>query len=127
LSKEPQKTDELMKLATEKIRASQQKLNEAHKILKEILTLLKSEKEGQKNQRWQNIAINASKQCGRLNIPQVRPVLKFSELIKEIKNYDLAMLACLTEDTKPLKEVILNFKGNNIIQINNRPQLFCLF
>lgn len=48
LSKEPQKTDEVMKEATSKIKAAHQKINEAHKILKEILNLLKSEKEGQK-------------------------------------------------------------------------------
>ncbi len=48
LSKEPQKTDELMKEATSKIKAAHQRLNDAHKILKEILNLLKSEKEGQK-------------------------------------------------------------------------------
>lgn len=90
--------DEIIPLATER-----------------TIVRLSEEKELQKSQHWQNIAISASKQCARLDIPKIRAILKFNEVLKEIKNYDLVMMACLNEDTKPLKEVISNFKGKRIL------------
>ena len=68
-----------------------------------------------KIQHWQGIAVNASKQCGRVNVPKVRPIALFGEILKEINNYDLAMMACLTEGAKPLNEIISVFKGKSIL------------
>ena len=48
LSKEPGKTDEVMREATQKVKQAHEKINQAHKILKEILSLLKAEKGGEK-------------------------------------------------------------------------------
>lgn len=76
---------------------------------------LSDKKQPVKQQHWQNIAVSSSKQCGRLDVPKVRNVAKFDEALKEIKNYDLTMLACLSKDTKPLKDVISDFKGKKIL------------
>jgi len=84
-------------------------------VTERTIVRLSEGKRTQKSQHWQNIAISASKQCGRLDIPKVRAPLLFSEVFKEIKDYDLAMMACLTEDSRPLKEVISDFNGKKIL------------
>jgi len=84
-------------------------------VTERTIVRLSEDKRTQKNQHWQNIAISASKQCGRLDIPKVRGSLLFNDLLKEIKDYDLAMMACLSESSKPLKEVLSNFDGKKIL------------
>ena len=76
---------------------------------------LRGEKGPQKNQRWQNVAISASKQCGRPDIPKINPAAKFNDILKEVKHYDLAMMACLNDEAKPLREVISGFNGKKIL------------
>ena len=76
---------------------------------------LAKEKQLAKTQHWQGIAVSASKQCGRVNVPKVRPLVLFGEILKEINKYDLAMMACLTEGAKPLNEIISVFKGKSIL------------
>lgn len=75
----------------------------------------REEKMDKKIERWKDIAITASKQCGRLDIPKVRPPLRFDDFLNEIKNYDLAMMACLDSHTKPLKDVITGFKVKKVL------------
>lgn len=84
-------------------------------ITERTIVNLSKEKASQKAKHWQNIGISASKQCGRVSVPQVGAVLKFNELLTEIKSYDLVMMACLAEGTKPIKEMIAGFKGKKIL------------
>jgi len=72
---------------------------------------LTKDKQPRKGEHWQEVAISASKQCGRADIPKVRPAIKFKDILNEAKNYYIAIMACLNENTKPLKEVISNFNG----------------
>ncbi|MDD5450266.1 MAG: 16S rRNA (uracil(1498)-N(3))-methyltransferase [Candidatus Omnitrophica bacterium] len=84
-------------------------------ITERTVVRLPDDKKSIRSARWQEIAISASKQCGRLSVPEVRPVARFSGILKETGNYDLAIMACLTEGTRPLKEVISNFKGRKVL------------
>jgi 16S rRNA (uracil1498-N3)-methyltransferase len=68
-----------------------------------------------KRERWQKIALSASKQCGRADIPAVRPVSTFADILGGARGYDAAMMACLAEDTRPLKEVIPDIQGKKIL------------
>lgn len=47
---------------------------------------------GEKPERWQKIAFEAAKQCGRGIIPEVRSAISFAEAIEELKKKDLAFL-----------------------------------
>lgn len=56
-------------------------------------------------QRWRRIAENASKQCGRSDVPKVEAVKNFGDAIKELKNGSLKLIAALSDASVPLKEV----------------------
>ncbi len=84
-------------------------------VTRRTVVRLDDKKRSEKSRHWQNIAVSASKQCGRLDIPKIRPEMRFNELLKGIKNYDLAVMACLNDDTKPFKEVISSFTGRKIL------------
>lgn len=76
---------------------------------------LNEAKQAQKQKHWENIAISVSKQCGRLDIPKIRRPLKFGEFIKGLGGYELIMMACLDNETAPLKKIISGFSGKNIL------------
>jgi 16S rRNA (uracil1498-N3)-methyltransferase len=84
-------------------------------VTERTIVHLPKEKREKKRKHWQDIAINAAKQCGRLDIPRVLPSIKFSEILEGTKRYDLSILACLHKGTKPIKEMIANFKGKRIL------------
>ncbi|MCX5715807.1 MAG: 16S rRNA (uracil(1498)-N(3))-methyltransferase [Candidatus Omnitrophica bacterium] len=79
------------------------------------VVLWDADKARQKVSHWRNIAIAASKQCGRTIIPQIRPVTKFDAALKELKNYDLCVMACLYKDAIPLKNAVAGFRGKKIL------------
>lgn len=45
-----------------------------------------------KQERWQRIALEAAKQCGRGKVPQVRPVLSYRQAVEELARQPLAVL-----------------------------------
>jgi len=84
-------------------------------VTERTIARLTKDKQPRKGEHWQEVAISASKQCGRADIPKVRPSSKFKDVLNEAKNYDIAMMACLNENTRPLKEVIANFEGRKML------------
>lgn len=84
-------------------------------ITERTIVRFDSRKEAAKNKRWSNIALSASKQCGRLKIPQVHPVTDFNSALNSVKNYNLALMACLCKDTMGIKEVLRDFKEGSVI------------
>lgn len=65
--------------------------------------------------RWRRIAVEAAKQSGRSDVPEVRKARKFYDLIYEIDGFDLALMAHLSEDTAPIKDAISDFSAGKII------------
>lgn len=65
-------------------------------------------------QRWARIAQEASKQCGRVDIPTVNRIMTFPESIKEAADHDLRLMAALTDETIRLKEALSGFKGGKV-------------
>lgn len=64
--------------------------------------------------RWQKIALEASKQCGRVDIPEVETIEDFGDAVKGAGDYNLALIAALNDKTIPLKEVVRGFKGPSV-------------
>jgi len=62
-----------------------------------------------RRQRWERIAVEAAKQCGRTRLPQVSPVLGWQELVSEVKRRigegELVLLAYEGEEKKTLSRI----------------------
>jgi 16S rRNA (uracil1498-N3)-methyltransferase len=71
---------------------------------------LPDERLQKKCHRWQKIALEATKQCGRKDVPTVETIVTFEELIN--KRYNNVLKIILWEDEKysRLKEVLQNSK-----------------
>lgn len=64
--------------------------------------------------RWRKIALEASKQCSRSDIPSVSAIKDFSRSIKDAPGYDLALIATLADGIIGLRKALEGFTGKNI-------------
>ncbi len=70
-----------------------------------------------KIERLKKITISACKQCGRTALLHIENTKKFSEVIDNLKKYDLVVFANETENNLKLKEVLKNKTLNNVAYI----------
>jgi 16S rRNA (uracil1498-N3)-methyltransferase len=82
------------------------------------------DKGDRKRAHWQNIAVNAAKQCGRLDVPEVKEVICFNDAIKRLGEFDKVLMACLPsgqaghyEGTEHIKNSVLNFRGRVLVMV----------
>ncbi|MFH1411498.1 MAG: 16S rRNA (uracil(1498)-N(3))-methyltransferase [Candidatus Omnitrophota bacterium] len=68
-----------------------------------------------KAERWRKIAREASKQCGRTDVPRIEDLTLYGQVTAHMDEYDLALMACLEEDRVSLKSAIKNIKSGKII------------
>ena len=66
-------------------------------------------------ERWRRIAREAAKQCGRLDIPDVRSIMPLEEAIKTVDGYDLKLIAALNNKGIKLKDALKSCKGSKIV------------
>ena len=59
-----------------------------------------------KRARWQRIALEAAKQCGRGVVPEVLGALGFSRMLEEVKSHRLCCFCYEGDGTKTLKSVL---------------------
>lgn len=64
-------------------------------------------------ERWRKIAKEASKQCGRSDIPQIADVIEFCDAVKKANDRDLKLMAALSEEAIFIKDALAGFKGGN--------------
>lgn len=65
-------------------------------------------------QRWRKIAREASKQCGRPDVPVIDDIKKIGSVLAGSNPYDIKMMAALTDETVSIKKTIAGFKGERI-------------
>ena len=69
-----------------------------------------------KIEKWQKIAIEASKQCGRNTITEIGEVVNFDSILNTTDSYDLPLFACNQSDSDNLKNTLQEHpKPNNIL------------
>lgn len=66
-------------------------------------------------ERWQKIALESSKQCGRPDIPDISEVTRFEDLLKKSAVYDSRIIATVDEKAVGVKDILKNFKKGSII------------
>ncbi len=71
---------------------------------------LRDGREGSQYKRWERIAREASKQCGRTQLTEIDRLTGFGQAVKGITSYELALIPCLAEGVRDLKTVLLNYK-----------------
>lgn len=70
-----------------------------------------------KRLRWQRIAAEAAKQCGRGIIPEVAGLLSFDEMVKEAAGADIPLFCYEGEDGKSLREALTAANTANDLSI----------
>lgn len=78
---------------------------------------IKDANEQKKLERWNKIANEASKQCGRQRLPLVDKMINFENIIENISKYDIVLVPYENELDINIKQVLKNFKRNNIASI----------
>lgn len=68
-------------------------------------------KEGeQKQTKWQQVAIEAAKQCGQNWLPRVHPPRRLKDFLGEAAAFDLQLIGSLQSDARHLKHVLSEFR-----------------
>ena len=65
-------------------------------------------------ERWSKIAREASKQCGRSDIPAISQIRNFSDIASDAAGYDLALIAALDDNAVKLKNTLNPFGGGKV-------------
>lgn len=76
---------------------------------------LNAQKANLKIKRWEKIAKESSKQCGRDQILKITELKNFSDVVKNSNGYKIKLIACLCADTKPIKDILSNLKQDPLI------------
>ena len=66
-------------------------------------------------ERWKKIAKEAAKQCGRLDIPAVSAISGFTDTVKDFADFNMRLIAILSEDVIPIKDALAGFRSGHIV------------
>ncbi|MDB4312321.1 RsmE family RNA methyltransferase, partial [bacterium] len=75
-----------------------------------------------KTEKWNRLALEASKQCGQNWLPEVLPPRSFSEWLPEREPMGCEIAAALTETTKPLREILPGLRKEISIRVLVGPE-----
>jgi 16S rRNA (uracil1498-N3)-methyltransferase len=64
------------------------------------------EKSPQKQERWQRIAVEASRQCGRTDIPEIGEIVSFAEMLRSGQPECLNLICWEEESARGIREVL---------------------
>lgn len=74
-----------------------------------------NEQKEKHHQRWQKIALSASKQSQRSSLPIVEPVREIGEVFSKAGDFDLKLIPTLGASRKPLKDVFIRSDYKEIL------------
>lgn len=80
------------------------------------------EKSAHKIKRWCKIAVEAAKQCGRSDLPEIKETLRFGGLLEDFRRYDGVIMPCLTEKAVALKDAVSKLKDSRKILLMIGPE-----
>ena len=89
------------------------------------VTRLDEHNRDKKVQRWQRIAVEAAKQCGRGQVPEVGPVLDFADAVSEAAQADLRLVPWEGERERSIREELeaaVNLPANPSISLLIGPE-----
>jgi len=71
-------------------------------------------KSAQKQERWQRIAVEASRQCGRTDIPEIGEIMAFAEMLRSASPEGLNLICWEEESAKGIREILRDPKLQKI-------------
>lgn len=74
--------------------------------LERSVVKLTDKKAEQRQERWQRIAQEAVKQCGRVTVPDIRPVQSLDDLLLSAEDYDLLLFPWEEEQEMSVKAIL---------------------
>jgi len=85
-------------------------------VTRRTIVRIKREKAGLKTKRWDDIAREAAKQCGRTTVPAIEDSLTFEKVMDRVKDYDIVLMPAV-EDVKraSVTDALSDFKGKSIL------------
>lgn len=81
-------------------------------VTERVIVKLDNGKSSKKVERWNKIAAEASKQCGRQKIPNVENVVNLENIVEKLLKYDIVIVPFECENDRTLKSIINNNKNN---------------
>jgi len=75
-----------------------------------------------KQERFQKVALNAAKQCGRLNIPKIHPMTALADVLKNRDPQGIGLIPSLNGQPKHIREVLLGTQQAGEIMIFIGPE-----
>jgi len=82
---------------------------------KRVIVNLDEKKKQQRLARWQKIALNASRQSQRNQIPVVSPIKDIKEVLSNLEDFDLKLIPALFGKRRTLREILEKSKAKNIL------------
>jgi 16S rRNA (uracil1498-N3)-methyltransferase len=92
-------------------------------LTERVATRLDDEGTQQKGEKWQQVAIEAIKQCGSAWLPKVEPPLTPREFIARKENFDLPLIASLQPGSRHAHEYFQNYRDSN----HRQPKAVCIW
>ncbi len=85
-------------------------------------TVARADAIAKKQAKWQRIALEACKQCGQNRLPQILPTLGFASWLAEHQAGELAIIAAISDQSQPLKQVVEAWSGKGKVAILVGPE-----
>jgi 16S rRNA (uracil1498-N3)-methyltransferase len=87
----------------------------AHRVVpvlsERVVTQLDGESGEHKREKWQNVAIEAIKQCGATLLPKVEAPLTIEQFLARKEKFDLPLVGSLQKERRHLREVFSEFEA----------------
>lgn len=77
-----------------------------------VIVKLDKQKKLERLNRWQKIALSASKQSQRSSIPKIAPIAEFKDALSACRGFDLKLIPTLEGKRRSLREIFSSLSGN---------------
>ncbi len=85
--------------------------------MKRCVVKIEPKEETKKISRWQKIAESAAKQCGRDKIPIIKSITTTKDILTNINDYDVVLVAYENEKENTLKQELKKLKEQSNVKI----------
>lgn len=86
-------------------------------ITERTIVRIDKNREARKLARWSRIAREAAKQCGRSDVPEIKEILDFKDILKTSRDYPLKIMPSLVEKKRTLLNLNTSSKKKNVIAL----------